>query len=198
MTADKHKNNRQYQNETGNNVVFQVRNHQAHIIGLIGGEVNFQGLRQFRAHFVDHAFDFIGDAHDVFAAALQNGDGHAFFLVDATAGQRIFEGVFDGGHIPQVNRFAIPHEGHDGKNFRRMPEIFRNPHQVFSLTDIHASAGHVHIAFGQRSDDAGKRHIVSAYAIQIEFHKDFALQAAAQTGFQNPGDGFKPVLNIFG
>ena len=79
-----------------------------------------------------------------------------------------------------------------------MLKVFRHSYQVFAFPDVHASAGHVHIAVINRTDKAGKRNVIGPHTIEIEFHMNFALQPACQTCLQNPGDGFQPILHILG
>ena len=76
----------QHQNQTGDDIVFQIGNHEPHIIGHVRSQVDFQGLRQLGPHVVDNAFDFIGHPHDVFAAALGYRNRDTFFPVDPAAG----------------------------------------------------------------------------------------------------------------
>ena len=68
--SNEDKNDDKYENQTGDYIVFQIGNHEPHVIGHVRSQVYFQGLRQLGTHVVNNAFDFIGHPHDVFAAAL--------------------------------------------------------------------------------------------------------------------------------
>ena len=86
LASDEDKNDHNYENQTGDYIVFQIGHHEPHVIGHVRGQIYFQGLRQLRSHLVDNAFDFIGHPYDVFAAALGYRNRYAFSLVDPAAG----------------------------------------------------------------------------------------------------------------
>ena len=75
-----------------------------------------------------------------------------------------------------------------------MLEVLRHPYQILGFTDVHTAAGHIYIAARHGIDNTGKRHIVGAHSIQVEFHMDFPFQTAADASFQHTGDGFNLVL----
>ncbi len=195
-SADEDEDDGQNQDEARDNVVLEIGHQQLDILGHVRGQVDFQRRRQEGSHLVNSALDSLDHLEDVFAAALQHGEGNALLLVDPTSGERILVAILDEGQIAQVHRFSVLHEGDDGEDLRWVLEILGHTDQVFGWADVHTAARHVDVSAFNGGYQGGEGDIVCGDTIQVKLNVNLPFQPARDPCLQDSLHGLDAVLEI--
>ena len=140
----------------------------------------------------------IGYGNQIFTAALDNFEAHTGLVVEAGVICAILKSIYDIGNIANINRTALRGFDEEVANLRNGFELAGHAHGVFVRTDIHAAAGK-----GQIFALNGLNHVldgefVGDEAVGIDIDFDFVFEAAHHAHFENAGNGFDMIGEVFG
>ena len=147
---------------------------------------------------VEHGFDVIGDGDQIFAAALDDFEAHAGFLVEAGESCALLKPIDDLGHIADIDRTALPRFDEQVADLGNGFEFAGHAHGVFVRAHSHAAAGQGQIFAPNGVDHVLDGEFVRAEAVGVHIDLDFAFEPACYAHFEDAGDGFNLVREVFG
>ena len=194
----KEKEDPNHQQEAGNDIVFQVLDHHANVVGLVGQNMYIGSRREECIALFYQRFDPVRDCDEVFTTAFDDGKAHAGAAVEARVRGTVFESITDFGYITDVNGLVVLGLDQKVSNFGHRFEFTGDAHRIFVLTNIQATARQGHVFVPDRIDDIFERQVVGRQAFGVYIHFHFSFQPAGQTDFQDAGNGFDFVGQVFG
>ena len=138
----------------------------------------------------------IGYGDQIFTAALDNFEAHAGFLVESGVICAVLKPIDDLGHIADIDRVPL----FDGQvaNLGNGFEFAGHAHGVFVRAHIHAAAGQGQIFAPNGVDHVLDGEFVRNEAVGIHIDFDLAFEPARHAHFEDAGNGFDLIGEVFG